>query len=100
MLVKNTYEKADVSSKKIMKKQLGLMLLTFIVTAVMVLIGSVTGVIIKNIKTQSVFLSVSYKTQSTVKAYAKENGISLHEYPVEILEMLENNAETEVFVLN
>ncbi len=72
----------------------------FLITLVMVVVGSMAGMFIRWGVTQSAFASVSFKTQSTVKKFAKEKGIAIHEYPQEILELLENNPETEEFVLN
>ena len=75
-------------------------ILIIVLVIVLAFSGILAGAIIKRMKTQSVFNSLSSKTQSTVKTFAKEKGISLHEYPAELLEMLENNPETEDFVLN
>ncbi len=76
------------------------LVLTLLITVVMVTVGSLAGLIIRNIEAQTVFGAISLNTQKTVKAFARENGIGMHEYPQELLELLESNPETEDFVLN
>lgn len=83
-----------------MKKQINTAALTVIMVCVMVLSGSVAGLITKDIKAQIIFKSVSLETQNTVKAFARKKFIFLFRYPEEILQMLERNKETEEFVLN
>ena len=75
-------------------------ILIIILVVVLALSGILAGVIAKRMKTQEVFNNLSVTTQNTVKTFAKEKGIALHEYPAELLELLENNPETEDFVLN
>lgn len=83
-----------------MKKQINSFLLAGILVLVMVLSGSVAGLITKDIKAQLIFSGVSVETQNTVKNFARKNFIFLFRYPEEILQMLERNKETEEFVLN
>ena len=83
-----------------MKSKFLNLILSLIVTLVMVAVGSVAGIVIRNIEVQSVFATVSLNAQKTVKDFAKANGIALYEYPQELLELLENNPETEDLVIN
>lgn len=82
-----------------MKKSLRIVII-LITVCVLVGVCLLANVVVKNIETQNVFKSLSDMTQTKVKNFAREKGISLHEYPAELLELLENNPETEEFVLN
>lgn len=42
----------------------------------------------------------NYDAESKIKSFAKENGLSINDWPDELIDLLKRNSETESFVLN
>ncbi|MBE6716919.1 MAG: hypothetical protein E7573_08365 [Ruminococcaceae bacterium] len=68
---------------------------------ILIAAGMIITVLILIITDAVIDNKTDYPTaEAIVKAFSEENGLKLRDYPEELLKMLENNPETEEFVLN